>query len=186
MGRGSRRRSRRRSKWRVFGNLLFDALLARLCVLIVRIRLQNFFVVGQGVLKIVFQLVNVRAIIDVFNLVRLQFDKLGVVGESLIVILYLHFDRRTLLVNARRLVRSELNRFVVVGNGVPISLVVCSCISASLVNCRELVRVFVVHGGGFLKEVNGFVEVLAFSGLGALTCQFVRFGILFFRCLAYL
>src|SRR6266566_4134382 len=179
-------RSRRRSKRRSFGNLLFEPLLARFCVLIVGIHLQNLFVVGHRILKIVFYLVNIRAIIDVLNLVRLQFDKLGVVGQSLIVILYLHFDRCTLLMNARRLVRSEFKGFVVVGNGVPISLVVCSRISALLVNCRKLVRVFVVHGGGFLKEVNGFVEVLVFSGLGALTCQFVRFGILFFRCLAYL
>src|SRR6266581_6468398 len=186
MRRGSRRRSRRRGKRSVFGDLPFDALLARRCVLIVRIRLQNFFVIGQGILKIVFQLVNVRAIIEVFDLVGLQLDKLGVVGESFVVILYLHFDRRTLLINARRLFRSEFKGFVVVVDGVPISLVVCSRISALLVNCRELVRVFVVHGGGFLKEVNGFVEVLAFSGLSAFTRQFVRFGILFFRCLAYL
>src|SRR5262249_49692233 len=107
-------------------------------------------------------------ITEIFDLVRLQFDKLGVVGESFVVILYLHFDCSTLLMNARRLLRSELKRFLVVANGVPISLVFCCRISALLINCRELVRVFVVHGGGFLKEFNRFVEVLAFSSLSAL------------------
>src|SRR5437667_10181155 len=123
---------------------------------------------------------------EVSDLVRLLFDKLGVVGESFIVILYLHFDRRTLLMNARRLLRSEFKGFVVVVDGVPVSLVVCSRISALLINCRELVPVFVVHGSGFLEKVDRFVEVLAFSGVSALAGQFVRFGILFFRCLAYL
>src|SRR5262249_51800706 len=120
------------------------------------------------------------------NLVRLLFYEFGVVGESLIVILYLHFDRGTLLMNARRLLRSQFKGFVVVVDGVAISLVVCSRICALLVNCRQLVPIFVVHGGGFLKEVNRFVEVLVLSGLSAFYGKFVRFRILFFRCLAYL
>jgi hypothetical protein len=44
----------------------------------------------------------------------------------------------------------------------------------------------VVHASGFLKEVNRFVEILIFSGLGAFYGQFIRFGILFFRRLAEL
>src|SRR4030095_3111021 len=114
------------------------------------------------------------------------FDKLGVVGQSLIVVLYFHFDRGTLLMNAWGLLRSEFKRLFVIVDGVPISLVFCSGICALLINCRKLVRVFVVHGGRFLKEVNRFVEVLVFSGLSAVDGQFVRFGILLLRCLAYL
>src|SRR5262249_30688881 len=129
---------------------------------------------------------NVGAISEVFDLVRLLFNKLGVVGESFVVVLYFHFDRSTLLMNARRLLWSELKRFLVVANGVPISLVFCGRICALLINCRKLVRVFVVHASGFLEEVNRFVEVLAFSGLSALDGQFVRFGTLFFRCPGYL
>src|SRR6266550_9163099 len=151
MGWRSGGRSRRRSKRRSFGNLLFEPLLARLRILIVGVQLQNLFVLGRGILKIVFYLVNVRAIIEVFNLVRLQFDKLGVVGESFIVILYLHFDRRTLLMNARRLLWSEVKGFVVIVDGVPVSLLVCSGISAPLINRRQLVGVFFVHGASLLK-----------------------------------
>src|SRR5882672_7064451 len=186
MGWRSRGRSRRRSKRRSFGNLLFEPLLARLRILIVGVQLQNLFVLGQGILKIVFQLVNVRAITEVSDLIRLLFDKLGVVGESFIVILYLHFDRCTLLMNARRVLRSEFKGFVVVVDGVPISLVVCSRISALLINRRELVAIFFVHGGGFLKGINRFVPVLVLSGLSAFAGQPVRFGIFFGLCLAYL
>src|SRR5262249_61776335 len=113
-------------------------------------------------------LVDVRAITEVFDLVRLLFDKLGVVGESFIVVLYLHFDRSTLLMNARRLLWSEFKRFLVIANGIPISLVFCGRICPLLINCRELVRVFVIHGGGFLKQVNRFVQVLVLGSLSTL------------------
>ena len=95
--------------------------------------------------------------------------------------------------NSRRFLRSKFEGFVVVVDGVPISLLVCSGISAPLIDRRELVAIFVVHGGGFLKEINRFVPVLVFSGLSALEGEFVRFGILFVRfgilffcCRAYL
>src|SRR5437773_2632167 len=66
------------------------------------------------------------------------------------------------------------------------NLIVLGRISALLVNGREFVPVFVVHSGGFLKEINCFVPVLAFSGLSALAGESIRFGIFFLRCLAYL
>ena len=88
-------------------------------------------------------------------------------------------------------VRSE--GFVVVVDSVPIPLLVCSRVSASLIDRRELVPVFVVHRGGFLKQINRFIPVLAFSGLSTLEGEsvrfgilFVRFGTLFFCCRAYL
>ena len=172
MRRTARQRWRRsRHFLRLF---LFQSLFACFRLLIAGVNLQTLFRLSHCILSVVFGLVDIGAIVQVADIIWFEFEHLGVIGQGFVVIVHLHFDRGTLLVNPR-VVRLDLDRLSVVLDGFLKHLVLCQCVPALLIDGGEVRRVFVVEIGSFAKQIHGFVPVLALGSVCAFAGELVRF-----------